>query len=484
MSNLSAAQRNGLAYLQKLLRYANLPEDMDIVNLFFKKEGKKEEPVFSGGVTVGELLAADINDDDIEQQVLFAADEAHNMWAEKRENTTYFLESPDGSGRIPLTKDGLQVLKVNSISVSQKSVGEYLKLKEELGDFLGTSPKEGEAVKGDLTDKKVWERLLCKDAEGNFKPISIDFAKFTGDMKQDRLQVLADVEKYLKNGNLYVKDDHGAVSKVEMAKDRTLYRGQFERDTLQETVKAEISDAHGSVAMFLMRLFQSIGIHWFDDLIKEQDLVEMHREERINLYQDDREYEIRKMKNNDSRMLPEFTRQAHKLVKRDMSPEDFEQMLSVMVNEGAKPLGEVYVTQRVNINHNALIARAMHEPARDLLNSAEQAKDKNAFLKKSRDAFLLLYNNTIRTVRETDLGRLKLVIQNDCVAAKTDAEHARNVVLHHLQELDEQVQNIYRAQARQDQKDLKQESKNNEKEVPVKKEPQKELESQPAPMKK
>ena len=41
MSNPSAEQRKGLAYLQDLLRYANLPEDMDIATLFFKKEGKK-----------------------------------------------------------------------------------------------------------------------------------------------------------------------------------------------------------------------------------------------------------------------------------------------------------------------------------------------------------------------------------------------------------------------------------------------------------
>ena len=486
MSNLSAEQRKGLAYLQSILRYAYIPGNTDIAELFVRKEGKKESPAFSGDVTVEEVLEASLNADDLDEGLIFAAGEAYNMLEQMSEEVSFFMENPDGSGRIPVEKDGLKVLMVDGQQIRPHGVDQYMKMKEDLGDFLSNSGQGGHTVKADLNDKKVWGRLLCKDTKGNFKPISIDFAKLTGNMKEDRLQVLADVEKYFKNSNLYVKDDNGVISKVEMAKDRSIYRGAFEDDSLKAAAKNELADAHGSVAMFLMRLLQSIGIHWFDDMIKEQELVEQNRDAQVSAQKESRyaEIKLRDIESSGKDQIGEFTRQAPALIKRGMTADEFQQLLQVMAAEGASDLETIYTIQRVEINHDALIARAMYEPARDLLLKAGEAENKEAFLTANCEAFLLYHETVTQALRGRDLNRLNINIRNARLCADADRPAARLLVISELQELDEQVRNIYRAQARQNQKDLKQESKNNEKEVPVKKEPQKELENQPAPMKK
>ena len=281
---LDREERVGLSYLKNLLRFADLPGDAKLKDLFFRKEGDNVSPIFSDNVTVADIKEADINGDHLKPEVYFAAGEAFYMWHPKPENTMYFLESPDGSGRIPLNEVGLSSVMIDGRPTQKREVDNYTNLQKDLGDFLSTFQEEKEGVyktvKGDLRDKEVWARLLHKDKEGKFAPIPVDPEKLSSEMKQDRLQVLADVEKYFKADNLYVRDENGTISKVGMAKDRTIYRGEFERDTLEAVVRKDSPDAHGSVAMFLMRLLQSIGIHWFDDMIKEQEQIEAWRVQR------------------------------------------------------------------------------------------------------------------------------------------------------------------------------------------------------------
>ena len=190
----------------------------------------------------------------------------------------------------------------------KREVDNYTNLQKDLGDFLSTFQEEKEGVyktvKGDLRDKEVWARLLHKDKEGKFAPIPIDPEKLSSEMKQDRLQVLADVEKYFKADNLYVRDEDGTISKVGMTKDRTIYRGDFERDTLEAVVRKESPDAHGSVAMFLMRLLQSIGIHWFDDMIEEQEKIEAWRAQRMEQRRSEKQKITNTMELGAEQMMP------------------------------------------------------------------------------------------------------------------------------------------------------------------------------------
>ena len=305
---LGREERVGLSYLKNLMRFADLPGDAKLRDIFFQKEGDTVSPIFSDNATVADIMKADLNGDRWETDVLFAAGTAYYMWHPKPENTMYFLESPDGSGRIPINEVGLASFVVDGKLLSKKDTANYTNLQKDLGDFLSTFQEEKEGVyktvKGDLRDKEVWARLLHKDKRGKFAPIPIDPEKLSSEMKQDRLQVLADVEKYFKADNLYVRDEDGTISKVGMTKDRTIYRGDFERDALEAVVRKESPDAHGSVAMFLMRLLQSIGIHWFDDMIEEQEKIEAWRAQRMEQRRSEKQKITNTMELGAEQMMP------------------------------------------------------------------------------------------------------------------------------------------------------------------------------------
>lgn len=489
MAVFTNEMKKGLRYLKDVLEIAALPGDKDLNTLFFKQEGEKITPLFDKGMTVAEVLDTDPDSYDLEGDVFFVAQQAYNMWNDKPADVSYFIETPNGSGRVLLTETGLKGLQINGVWKLQGEVNKYMKLQHELGDLLSTNGVGTDANIADLTDKNVWNRLQYKDKEGNFKPIPIDIAKFTGVMQNDRLEVLDTVKKFFDHDNLYVMDEYGVISKVQMTKNQMLYRGAYEKETLEALVNREIPDAHGPVLLFLINLLDSIGIHWFDGVLKDQEVVEHRRMERIAFLQEDRKYENdQMMKKTDDAVLPEFTRRAAKYLKRDMSAQDFEKMLKIMEEEGSLPLDELYTAKDVNINHDAMIARAMYQPAHDLLKESEHFKDRSAFLKKNQDAFVILHDTMVRQLRKYDLKFVESAINSDRRGLHQNAALGRSFVVSQLRVLDDLAQNAYKVQAQKLQEQLKKEqSKDTKKDKvkeEVKKNPEKKLESQSGPMKK
>ena len=284
----SAEVKRGLRFLLSVLESVGYPSNTTIDKIIFKKEGGKVSPVFSeNSPTVEEILNADIDlvyDDD--PNIELAGGEANAMWEYGNEGTIYFIESPDGNGRIALDQNGVKPITVDGRSVLSNEISALNKTKEILSALLATF-QEGEngqltAVNADLSNAEIWSRLMQKDADGNYQPLSMDTSKFASDMMQDRLQAAADMSKIIKGNNLYLRDADNTISKVEMKPDGSLYRGEYDRDSLVdffEREKPQFPDRHGSVAMFFMRIVQAIGIHWFDDEIAEQEEVELLREE-------------------------------------------------------------------------------------------------------------------------------------------------------------------------------------------------------------
>jgi hypothetical protein len=272
----SPQEKAGLRFLKNVLSRVGYPEETTIDAIFFRKDGDKVTPVFTGSCpTVEDILNVDINDYTEDPEISFAGAEANAMWENAAENTIFFIDSPDGNGRIEVNKDGIKPPMVDGRPIFSQDIKTLNKTKEILGDLLATFQEEnGEytAVKADLSNAEIYSRLMQKDAEGNYKPLDMDTSKFASDMMQDRLQATADISKIIKGNNLYLRDEDGAISKVEMAKDGSLYRGEYDRESVAKAVQQEIPvlpDRHGTVAMFFMRMFQSIGIHWFDEQIAE-----------------------------------------------------------------------------------------------------------------------------------------------------------------------------------------------------------------------
>ena len=284
----SAEVKRGLRFLLSVLESVGYPSNTTIDKIIFKKEGGKVSPVFSeNSPTVEEILNADIDlVYDYDPNIELAGDEANAMWEYGNEGTIYFIESPDGNGRIALDQNGVKPIKVDGKSVLSNEISALNKTKEIVSALLATF-QEGEngqltAVNADLSNAEIWSRLMQKDADGNYQPLSMDTSKFASDMMQDRLQAAADMSKIIKGNNLYLRDADNTISKVEMKPDGSLYRGEYDRDSLVdffEREKPQFPDRHGSVAMFFMRIVQAIGIHWFDDEIAEQEEVELLREE-------------------------------------------------------------------------------------------------------------------------------------------------------------------------------------------------------------
>ena len=218
----SAEVKRGLRFLLSVLESVGYPSNTTIDKIIFKKEGDKVSPVFSPeSPTVEEILNADIDlvyDDD--PNIELAGGEANAMWVYGNEGTIYFIESPDGNGRIALDQNGVKPIKVDGKSVLSNEISALNKTKEILSALLATF-QEGEngqltAVNADLTNPEIWSRLMQKDADGNYQPLSMDTSKFASDMMQDRLQAAADMSKIIKGNNLYLRDADNTISKVEM----------------------------------------------------------------------------------------------------------------------------------------------------------------------------------------------------------------------------------------------------------------------------
>ena len=284
----STEEKKGLTFLLSVLESVGYPNNTTIDKIIFKKEGDKVSPVFSeDSPTVEDILNADLHqvyDDD--PAIAFAGGEANAMWEYRNADTIYFIESPDGNGRIALDQDGIIPITVDGNLVLANEIAALDKTRDVLSELLATF-QEGEngkstAVKADLANAETLSRLMQKDADGNYQPLSMDTFKFASDMMQDRLQAAADISKIIKENNLYLRDADDTISKVEMKPDGSLYRGEYDRDSLIAFFtreKPQFPDRHGPVAMFFMRIFQAIGLHWFDNAIAEQEEAELLREE-------------------------------------------------------------------------------------------------------------------------------------------------------------------------------------------------------------
>ena len=102
--------------------------------------------------------------------------------------------------------------------------------------------------------------------------------------------------------------------------------------------------------------------------------------------------------------LPEYTRNAQKLIKRNMTAAEFDALLLLLVGEGAHPLEDIALAYTVRLNHDALVARALGVPAAELLDEAEKAEDREAFLLEHMTPFLLLIKDLEKEARKVDLS--------------------------------------------------------------------------------
>lgn len=311
----SPQEKAGLRFLKNVLSKVGYPEETTIDKIFFRKDGDKVTPFFTGdNPTVEDILEADIHDAYEDPVFAFAGGEANAMLESAAENTIFFIDSPDGNGRIEVNKDGIKPPMVDGRPIFSQDIKTLNKTKEILGDLLATFQEEnGEytAVKADLANADIYSRLMQKDENGNYMPLAMDTSKFASDFMQERLQAVADISKIIKGNNLYLRDEDGAISKVEMAKDGSLYRGEYDRESVAKAVQQEIPvlpDRHGTVAMFFMRMFQSIGIHWFDEQIAEQEEVEAMREEaelsalqKVDKYVADRQKVVKSIKGDNTK---------------------------------------------------------------------------------------------------------------------------------------------------------------------------------------
>lgn len=301
----SREEKAGLRFLKSVLKNMGYPKETTIDQIFFRKDGDKVIPALTGGSpTVGDILEADILTTNEDAEIAFAGAEANAMWDNADEDTIFFINSPDGNGRIEVNKDGIKPPMIDGRPILSTDIKTLNQTKELLSDLLATF-QEGEngeytAVKADLANTEINSRLMQKDENGNYKPLDMDTSKFSSEYMQERLQAVADISKIIKGNNLYISDDNGTISKVEMTPNGIPYRGEYDRASVRaflEKDRPQYPDLHGSVAMFFMKLLNSIGIHWFNDQITAQEEVETLREEaELKLLQDVDDYAAKRSK--------------------------------------------------------------------------------------------------------------------------------------------------------------------------------------------
>ena len=140
---------------------------------------------------------------------------------------------------------------------------------------------------------------------------------------------------------------------------------------------------------------------------------------------------------------PEYERRSKSLIKRNMSAEEFEQLLKLMVEEGGKSLVTIVDDHQCKINHEALVAVMLCFPARDFLKNADAAKDREKFLLENREAFLLQINDFEKQVREIDLSLVDELFSRDIYSRYEPGVTVGQKLIMTLEDLDVKVRNIY-----------------------------------------
>ena len=140
---------------------------------------------------------------------------------------------------------------------------------------------------------------------------------------------------------------------------------------------------------------------------------------------------------------PEYERRSKSLIKRNMSAEEFEQLLKLMVEEGGKSLVTIVDDHQCKINHEALVAVMLCFPARDFLKNADAAKDREKFLLENREAFLLQINDFEKQVREIDLSLVDELFSRDIYSRYEPEVTVGQKLIMTLEDLDVKVRNIY-----------------------------------------
>ena len=163
-------------------------------------------------------------------------------------------------------------------------------------------------------------------------------------------------------------------------------------------------------------------------------------------------------------VLPEYTRTAQKHIKRNMTAAEFDSLLQLMVGEGTHHLGEIALAYTVRLNHDALVARALAIPAEELLDKAEEAEDREAFLLENMDAFLLLIRDLEKEVRKVDLSAVDELTTMQPHVELESGQEAQQALTELLVALDNNMTNlcdVYRIE-QEKQKQLEEERRQKE----------------------
>lgn len=303
---LTKEQQTGLKYLQKLLSTNqakfNIPNDAPLKDLFIRKDDSNVPNVFEQDYTVAQILSFDpegeISDEYYELD--FIAESA-NIMRDSVQDIPHFYASPDGSGLIPINKNGLEPLTLNTVEALSSTVASYAGLYQQLSNTLVTTREIGdgefEVIPGDLSDPEVLNRMVVKNEKGQWEPAFSDLSKFQSEMKQDRLDAMVELERVVRSNNVYIREEDGQYSQMKLADDRTLYRGDYDRPTLEASIREKHPTVHGPVAMWIMRLFQSIGIPWFNEQIHAQEEAERLFAEELNPRLEARQQESANIRN-------------------------------------------------------------------------------------------------------------------------------------------------------------------------------------------
>ena len=142
---------------------------------------------------------------------------------------------------------------------------------------------------------------------------------------------------------------------------------------------------------------------------------------------------------------PEYTRQAPNYIKRNMSAEEFDQVLKLMLEEGRKRLKSIVDEHQCKINHDALVAVTLYLPVRDFLKNADAAGDRKKFLLENQEAFLLQINDFEKQAREIDLSLVDDLFSRDFNLRYQPGVTVREKLIMTLDDLDNKARNIYGA---------------------------------------
>ena len=142
---------------------------------------------------------------------------------------------------------------------------------------------------------------------------------------------------------------------------------------------------------------------------------------------------------------PEYTRQAPNYIKRNMSAEEFDQVLKLMLEEGRNRLKTIVDEHQCKINHDALVAVTLYLPVRDFLKNADAAGDREKFLLENQEAFLLQINDFEKQAREIDLSLVDDLFSRDFNLRYQPGVTVREKLIMTLDDLDNKARNIYGA---------------------------------------